>query len=310
MGLGGWLQRLIGRPADDVPATLDLSGGELNPQGGGSRAAGSAHEQKPPKTDQETAAAWLAAFESGRLNPPKNIRDAAGWDTYWKNHLEVGAPDQGFSDMMSSDDTLMPLLSRRGVRSILCAGNGLSGEALALAMCGFDVVALDISAVPTRVFSVVLRSETHPINRVPGFSVIDDNTFRFTHAGPIDAALCPTIHQNSHCLPKGGGSLTFAVGDLLTPGVCAGPFDAVIERRTVQLFPEHDRPAALEQLSARLAGPGVFISHQHAGAWKPGQPRTHYAESWVRSHGYAVRSHLDPSSDIAARLAYLMYSTG
>src|SRR5262245_8573311 len=144
MALGGWLRRLVSRPAeDDEPAALNLSG-ELNPRSGDSHAVGSAHEQKPSKTDREAAAAWLAAFESGRLNPPKNVRDAAGWDTYWKNHLEVGAPDQGFSDMMSSDDTLVPLLSRRGVRTILCAGNGLSSEALALAMSGFDVVALDI----------------------------------------------------------------------------------------------------------------------------------------------------------------------
>jgi len=44
--------------------------------------------------------------------------------------------------MMSSDPTLPALLSRRGARTVLCAGNGLSIEPIALALLGFRVTVL------------------------------------------------------------------------------------------------------------------------------------------------------------------------
>ena len=45
-------------------------------------------ERDPAKQDQQSrASAWLKAYEAGLLHPPANVRDAAGWDRYWRNHL-------------------------------------------------------------------------------------------------------------------------------------------------------------------------------------------------------------------------------
>jgi hypothetical protein len=98
-------------------------------------------ERRAPVSDgaQAQAARWVEAFEAGRLTPPRNVHDAAAWDTYWTNQLDVGPMDQGFSDMMSSDRGLAGLLIDRGARTVLCVGNGLSTEALAVALLGFEV---------------------------------------------------------------------------------------------------------------------------------------------------------------------------
>ena len=127
----------------------------------------------PTSIDSEQAAAWLAAREAGRLDVPRDLRDPRAWDDYWRNRLEVGALDQGFADMMSSDAELPGLLTRRGSRTILCAGNGLSIEALSLALLGFHVTALDISAVTAQAYGRMLRD--HPAHRVPGFAIGDDD---------------------------------------------------------------------------------------------------------------------------------------
>jgi hypothetical protein len=74
-------------------------------------------------------------------------------------------------------------------------------------------------------------------------------------------------------------TLTYIAGDLLDPAVCPGPFDCIIERRTVQLLP--DREFALDRLAARLAPKGLLISHVHDGAWRPGASREHFAEDWA-----------------------------
>ena len=82
--------------------------------------------------------------------------------------------DQGFADMVSSDDALPGLLTRRGSRTILCAGNGLSLEALSLALLGFQVTALDISAVA--VHALDRCAECGPSGApIPGFGIGDDN---------------------------------------------------------------------------------------------------------------------------------------
>ena len=95
--------------------------------------------------------AWVQAMESGALAVPGDVHDREAWDRYWRTQLAVGTIEQGFNDMMASDPRLVPLLIERGVTSILCAGNGLSSEACALALHGFDVTALDIASIPAAV---------------------------------------------------------------------------------------------------------------------------------------------------------------
>jgi hypothetical protein len=259
----------------------------------------------------EKAAAWLAAAEAGRLNPPQDGHDARAWDTYWKNQIEVGAFEQGFSDMMSSDEGLPGLLTRRGARTILCAGNGLSNEALSLAMSGFQVTALDISAVPAELMLRTLRSPEHPLHGLEGFGSIADNTLAFAGSGPIDPGLSPAIHRSADRGPRNGGTLSFVTGDLTNPDVCPGPFDVVIERRTVQLFPDAERIPAFERLVARLAARGVFVSHEHHGGWRPDEPRGHHAEAWLESRGFVLQSEAKGGhGDAAQRLAVLRFSTG
>jgi 2-polyprenyl-3-methyl-5-hydroxy-6-metoxy-1,4-benzoquinol methylase len=47
--------------------------------------------------------------------------------------------------MFCDERALIAAMSENGMKSILCAGNGISMEPRALATAGFDVVALDIS---------------------------------------------------------------------------------------------------------------------------------------------------------------------
>ena len=251
--------------------------------------------------------AWLAAFEAGRLNPPQDVHDRGAWDEYWRNQLEVGAGEQGFSDQMFSDMTLPGLLTGRGARTILCAGNGLSTEAISLALLGFNATALDISAVPGKMFGAMLRDEENPLRRIPGFTMRDDGSVTFGDAGLIDPELCPPMHRSAEYPPRGGGALSFVTGDLIDAELCPGPFDVVIERRTLQLFPDAERLLALDRLVSRLANRGVFVSQQHEGRWTPGDDRTHYAEAWLASRGFVMQS---GTTDVAARLACLMFSSG
>jgi len=274
------------------------------------RAVGRLSKVRAVSPERQRAAAWRAAFEAGLLNVPQDVRDPRAWDNFWRNQIEFGG-DQGLADMMASDATLPELLTRRGSQTILCAGNGLSDEALSLALLGFQVTALDISAVPAQVFAFMFRSPDHPVHRIPGFRIGNDNTVTVACDGPIDPELCPPMHRSADQAPKGGGALAFVTGDLIDPDVCPGPFDVVIERRTVQLFPQHEHTTALHRLSERLAERGVFVSQEHQGGWRPGEPRTHHAEAWLKSRGFVLESEAKGDQrDSAPRLAYLMFTSG
>jgi hypothetical protein len=267
--------------------------------------------QRAETTDAKAqATAWLEAFEAGQLNPPADIHDPEGWNTYWRNQFKTGAMEQGFNDMMSSDAGLPGLLAERECQTILCAGNGWSMEAVSLSLLGFQVTSLDIAPVIAETMRQTFEHPEHPLRRIPGFALRDDGSIHFTAPGPIDAELCPVLHRSEQRRPCGGGSLTLATGDLVDPSICPGPFDVVIERRTVQLFPADERFGAIERLTARLADRGMFLSHQHDGGWRPGEDRTHYAAAWLEAMGFVVRSNVTGDDRSAQRLAYLMFSTG
>jgi hypothetical protein len=259
---------------------------------------------------RELASAWLEALEAGKLNTPRDVHDAAAWDTYWINRSRVGVLDQAFSDMMSSDDSLIDLLAIREARTILCAGNGLSGEALSLALHGFQVTVLEISSVAAQMLASALRRPDHPVSALPGVTMAN-GVLEFGGSGPIPADVCPLIHRRADRAPCAGGSLRFAVGDLTDPAVCPGPFDVAIERRTIQLFPESERSLALDRLAARLSTPGLILSHLHDGAGGPGRTRPHHALEWARSRGFVIDSGLDPDARrSAARLARVVHTSG
>lgn len=295
MSLGDWFRRVFGsKPA--------VEGGRPAMKGGSGRSL--------PDAERERLEAMLAALEAG---PPGDMHDGRAWDEYWKNQVKVGVADMEVSlmDGMASDATLPALLSRREARTVLCAGNGLSTEAISLALHGFDVTALDISSVPAQLLAAQMRRPESRLNRIPGMAVRDDGSVTISVSGLIEPEMCPPMHQSADCPNKGGGALSFVTGDLTDPELCPGPFDVVIERRTLQLFQGTAQAEALDRLIARLRAPGVFVSHQHAGGWRPGDERTHYAESWLQSRGFVVRSGKESREhDSTPRLACLMFSTG
>lgn len=261
---------------------------------------------KPLMSEPHRAAAWIAAVESGELNIPRDVHDAAAWNRYWEKNLEVGAIDQGFNDLMSSDQTLLPLLHRRGVRAILCAGAGLSAESLALFLHGFAVTALDISSVPRATFR---RNVTEGLlSRLPGIEHRDDGSVALPADQTIDASMCPPMHLAEGYSPRGGGSLSYVTGDLFDTDVCCDTFDAAVERRTVQLFPAAEKHLALDRLAARLAPRALLVSHQHRGDWKPGRPRGHFASDWLDKSDFV--SSRDTDAETAPRVARLVFTTG
>ena len=100
--------------------------------------------------------------------------------------------------------------------------------------------------------------------------------------------------------------LRFVVGDLRDPAICPGPFGAIIERRTLQLIPESERPAALAALAGRLADPGLLITHRHDGNAAPGRA-VHTSRAWFAEQGWPV---WQPGQAITERCVRLVTSTG
>jgi hypothetical protein len=262
-------------------------------------------------TQRGESDAWMGTFKGGRVDPPTDVHDATAWDEYWKSRLLEGGEERELADQRASDPALPALLARRGVRTILCVGNGNSEEAAALALHGFDVTVLDLSPVLATYVKLSLAERGHPLRRVPGFRLGADGTVHFDAPGPIDPALCPPIHRSEEFAPRGGGSLSFATGDLSGLAVCAGPYDAIIERRTLQHFRDNDLVAGLEKLIQRLAERGTFVSQEHRVGEGPDFVNPHYAEAWLLAHGFARYDGRRPEAhDGAPRLAYLMNTFG
>lgn len=126
-----------------------------------------------------------------------------------------------------------------------------------------------------------------------------------------DLLTAPRVHRRADQAFEGGGSLKFVTGDLTHRDVCPGPFDVVVERRTVQLFQGDEQAEALDCLVARLGSPATLVSQEHSGWWKPHEPRTHFAEDWCRARGFALDSVGDlMRNEAAPRLAILRFTSG
>ena len=224
-----------------------------------------------------------------------DTQDAESWDKWWRNRLSKGTSDMfpnlpgwahrvwgSLFDLSQRDDLLVAVMAECGLRTVLCAGNGVSQEPRALAAAGFDVTALDISPVAVGV-AEALHADSLSLGRFVG----------------------PQMHRS-------GGRVNFVVGDLLDITVCPGPFDVVIERRAVQHFPEDGRAAALSALSGRLSEVGILLSlcfddpfpsdlgwsHHESGFF-------HASESWFREHGWTIWDGV-PCSTLIGRAALLV----
>ncbi|MGE3707975.1 MAG: class I SAM-dependent methyltransferase, partial [Vicinamibacterales bacterium] len=179
------------------------------------------------------------------------------------------------ADIFCHDGPIVEGMRQSGLRTVLCVGNGLAQEPLALAAAGFDVTALDLSPYATELASTATPPR--------------DLLSRFIGGQFAD-----------------GGQVRFVAGDLRNPDVCPGPFDVVIERRTLQLFPDAERPAALEAVAARLGSRGLFVSHSHDGRWRPPAPRRHWTRAWFEERAWVEWR----GGPLDGRACYLVCTTG
>jgi hypothetical protein len=218
------------------------------------------------------------------------------WDRWWQDRLSGRRRAEVFPylptfihhyngrdvDPVNRDDLLVSVMAEYGLRTVLCAGNGVSQEPRALAAVGLDVTSLDISSVAVR-FAQAFRGDSRQLG--------------YFSSPPV-------------CRPE--GRVEFVVGDLLDSTVCPGPFDVVIERRTVQVLREDVRPAALLALSTRLGDPGIFLSlclddpfPQELGWSQHDSGLFHASQSWFQEHGWTIWDGV-PSSALAGRVAWLV----
>ena len=210
--------------------------------------------------------------------PPCDVHDSAVWDRYWHDQMAHGLTPPLF-DMFLNDAPLIQCLIERGAKTVLCAGNGMSQEPRALAAAGFEVTAIDLS--PTAI--------------------------RLSQAWQFGPKELDNFCKKEQRVP--GGSARFVIGDVLDRSVCPGPFDAIIERRTLQLFPEKERGTALDALASRLQPNGLLLSHCHDGGWRPPDERVHQVERLLRDRGWLI-SNWGKLPDQAGRVALLEMSTG
>lgn len=209
--------------------------------------------------------------------PPCDVHNYALWDSYWRDQVAHGLTPPLF-DMFCNDGPLIECLIGRGAKKLLCAGNGISQEPRALAEAGFEVISMDFSPMAVHL----------------------GESWRFS-SKELDR-FCPVA------LRAPGGSSVFVVGDIRDSSMCPGPFDAIIERRTLQLFPANERGVALDMLASRLRPDGLFLSHCHDGGWRPPDRPVHQVEKFFRDRGWVIARGERP--DHSGRIAWLQMSTG
>jgi hypothetical protein len=211
------------------------------------------------------------------LIPPHNTADPAAWDEYWTNQLTHGI-GPALYDMFSDDRELLAAMRGLQIQTILCAGSGVSLEPCALAAASFRVIALDNSP------QALAIAQARP-------------------AGPEHLEIF--LDEQSH---KAGGNVAYVVGDLFDPAIAPGPFDVIIERRTLQNYVEPAFSQLLAALIARLSPEGIFLTHCHDSRWRPpAQPR-HVTSSWWLAQGGVLWSGGFPKP--TGRVAWPVTSTG
>ena len=207
--------------------------------------------------------------------PPNTMVHPAPWDRYWRDQFTHGIA--GFADMFCDDGSLVDAMRANGLRTVLCVGNGISQEPRALARAGFDVTALDLSPFATEMAKKV---------------------------SPPDELLAGLVGGRSAGL---NGQVNFVAGDLCDVACCPGPYDVVIDRRTLQLYPDKERPTAMNAVANRLASRGIFLSHCHDGRWRPPAPPRHATRSWFVDQGWEF---WQGESSLRGRVACLITTTG
>jgi SAM-dependent methyltransferase len=97
------------------------------------------------------------------------------------------------------------------------------------------------------------------------------------------------IQKAQESVPEPSENLRFVVGDLMNPGLCPGPFDLVLERRTLQLFAGFNQlDAAMTAVANRLDDRGILFSHCHDGGWRPPAEPRHVTGAWLMDRGWRL----------------------
>lgn len=212
------------------------------------------------------------------VNPPEDPLDFATWDRYWIDNIRHGFGPPIF-DMFCNDRSLVEVMNSEGMKTVLCAGNGISQEPKALARAGFEVVALDLSP--------------QAIEIARQFEFPDKALDRFLGPG----------------MGRAGGHVDYVVGDFLDLAVSPGPFDVIIERCTAQLYFERGLDSVMEALAGRLNKNGILFSHSHDGGWEPPAEPRHYTRPWLQQNQWTIWCG-GVGSKPAGRVAWLFTSTG
>jgi SAM-dependent methyltransferase len=181
--------------------------------------------------------------------------------------------------MFLDDHDLIRVMNEEGMRTVLCAGNGISQEPRVLAEAGFEVIALDFSPRAIE----IARSFDFPRE---GYERFCDPEYR-----------------------RAGGNLQFAVGDILDAAAFPGPYDVIVERRTAQIYSTYDMGAVLGALAKRLNQNGILVSHCHDGAWRPPAKPRHHTSLWFQESGWAIWNG-SPDPKPAGQVAWLSTTTG
>ncbi len=78
-----------------------------------------------------------------------------------------------------------------------------------------------------------------------------------------------------------GGAVSLVEGDLFDPAACPGPYDAVVEHRTLQHYDPRRQDRAIAALKGRSAPAGVFLHRAHN--------ELNVSAEVLRRHGFSVR---------------------
>src|SRR5262245_16606264 len=237
-------------------------------------------EPDDAEQDDPTQQSTLDADEDWSwLHTPANPLEVSGWDRYWMEREKRNWQDPGLSFIMIPP--IAVFAQRNGLRTVLCVGNGILMEPLVLAAAGLHVRAMDVSQVATT-WAVRLSREQ-----------------------PTAEELVPKE------VFRPGGQVEFVTGDLFGPAAVPGPFDVVIESRTLQLLDVEDRERGLDRLLERLAANGLFVSAAHDGSWRPPAPYpTQPLKESLRARGLRIEGVPRNELPLPGRQAWLQMTTG
>jgi hypothetical protein len=188
---------------------------------------------------------------------PDDWTDHAAWESFWVKVLEDKIERSNRAVWIGRSAVLdrLPLLRARPFRRILYAGNGICLEPHAIAHCGFEVIAVDVSASANRFVRETPVTPELLARFLPGF--VPDRSGLGGRSGPtvrtydLEASLRRVVREH-----RPGGSLTVLTADIFGYRP-EQPFQLVVSQNSIQGFPEQDQIRLAERFFDWL-DPGGF----------------------------------------------------